>query len=84
MTYTCPKDGGVLDVVMDVDAIKAATKPEDIFNSTDWSMWRYLPLLPVDDPGHLGTPLRSVGWTPVYKPAAAGYRTGDEEPVAER
>ncbi len=68
VTYTCPKDGGVLDVVMDVDAIKATTTPEAIFASKDYSMWRYLPLLPVSDPGHIGTPLRAVGWTPVYKP----------------
>lgn len=76
VTYTCPRDGGVLDVVLNVDAIKAAAKPEDIFKSTDRSMWRYLPLLPVDDPGHLGTPLRSVGWTPVYKPPRLAAELG--------
>lgn len=76
VTYTCPKDGGVLDVVMDVDAINANTKPEDIFNSADRSMWRYLPLLPVNDPGHQGTPLRSVGWTPVYKPPQLAAELG--------
>jgi len=30
------------------------------------SHWRYLPLLPVADPGGEGTPLRCVGWTQVY------------------
>ena len=31
-------------------------------------MWRYLPLLPVSDPGGLGTPLHAAGWTPVFAP----------------
>ena len=31
------------------------------------SLWRYLNLLPVGDPGGIGTPLRRAGWTPVYK-----------------
>lgn len=68
VTYVCPKDGGVLDVVLDFDAIKKMTGLRDIQTSPDFSIWRYLPLLPVSDPGHLGTPLRSVGWTPVYSP----------------
>ncbi|MBN2043866.1 MAG: threonine synthase [Anaerolineales bacterium] len=76
VTYTCPQDGGVLDVVMDVEAIRAATIPEDIFTSPDQSMWRYLPLLPVNDPGHLGTPLRTVGWTPVYNPQRLAAELG--------
>ena len=68
VTYTCPKDGGVLDVVLNVAKIQTESSPEAIFASRDYSMWRYLPLLPVNDPDHFGTPLRSVGWTPVYKP----------------
>jgi threonine synthase len=39
-------------------------------------MWRYLPLLPVGDPGHLGTPLRFVGWTPVYYSARLAAQAG--------
>ncbi|TES91360.1 MAG: threonine synthase [Anaerolineales bacterium] len=68
VTYLCPADKGVLDIVLDFDGIAQATRPSDLQSSNDYSMWRYLPLLPVDDPGHHGTPLRSVGWTPVYKP----------------
>lgn len=68
VTYLCQQDGGVLDVVLDYEDIRGATKPEAIQASGDFSMWRYLPLLPVDDPGHRDTPLRSVGWTPVYRP----------------
>ena len=66
--YVCPKDSGNLNVVLDYEAISKASKPEDIQASHDFSMWRYLPLLPVNDPGHPGTPLRSVGWSPVYSP----------------
>ncbi|MDH3944332.1 MAG: threonine synthase [Anaerolineae bacterium] len=68
MDYVCPKDSGNLNVVLDYEAISKASKPEDIQASHDFSMWRYLPLLPVNDPGHPGTPLRSVGWSPVYSP----------------
>jgi len=67
-TYTCPADGGNLDVVLDYDEIKKSVIPEKLFTSTEFSIWRYLPLLPVKDPGCQGTPLRSVGWTPLYQP----------------
>lgn len=66
--YTCPQDGGNLDVVLDYAGIRAAIDPQDIVNSSDRSIWRYLPLLPVGDPGHEGTVLRAVGWTPLLAP----------------
>jgi threonine synthase len=65
--YTCPKDGGNLDVLLDIERIRSQTHLEDISASEDRSIWRYTPLLPVQDPGFMGTPLRSVGWTPLYK-----------------
>ena len=68
VTYTCPADGGNLDIVLDYLGINKEFSPEKITASTDQSHWRYLPLLPVDDPGLEGTTLRVVGWTPVYKP----------------
>jgi threonine synthase len=64
--YVCPNCGANLDVILDVEWIAAASSPATIGQSPDFSIWRYLPLLPVDDPGHHGTPLRSVGWTPLY------------------
>jgi threonine synthase len=70
VTYTCPADGGNLDIVLDYQGINKEFSPEKITASTDQSHWRYLPLLPVDDPGLQGTTLRVVGWTPVYKPQA--------------
>ena len=76
VTYLCPEDGGVLDVVLNFEGIKQTTKPQNIQTSSDFSMWRYLPLLPVEDPGHFGTPLRSVGWTPVYKPPRLSKELG--------
>ncbi len=65
--YVCTADGGNLNVVLDYDAIRKAYKPQDIFASQESSLWRYEPLLPVNDPGFEGTPLHSAGWTPVYR-----------------
>ena len=67
-TYTCPSDGGNLDVVLDYDAIWNTLSPERIGDTDDTSIWRYLPLLPVQAPGHRGSPLWDVGWTPLYQP----------------
>lgn len=67
VTYTCPKDGGNLDVVLDYAGIRQRFEVNDISSRSDTSLWRYLPLLPVSDPGFEGTPLRNAGWTPTYK-----------------
>ena len=64
--YTCPHDGGNLDVILDYDGIRRDASPADIRCSPETSIWRYLPLLPVKDPGHYGTPLWAVGWTPLF------------------
>ena len=66
VTYTCPKDGGYLDIVLDIDSIKKKFQPEDITSRTDFSLWRYLPLLPVSEPPGDSTPLHAAGWTPVF------------------
>lgn len=68
VTYTCPADGGNLDIRLDYEAIRAAVTPRGIEGSEERSIWRYLPLLPVEDPGHQATPLRAAGWTPLYAP----------------
>ncbi len=67
VTYTCPKDGGNLDVILDYDAIKNKYQPEDILSRHDPSLWRYLPLLPVSKPDGEATPLHAAGGTPVFK-----------------
>jgi threonine synthase len=68
VTYVCPLDGGNLDVRLDYGAINQGTSPESILSSQEESLWRYLPLLPVSDPGSEGTPLRAAGWTPTFSP----------------
>ena len=76
VTYTCPKDGGNLDVVLNYDEIKAQFSPDKFMNLPEASLWRYLNLLPVEDPGGFGTPLRRAGWTPVYKSARLADQLG--------
>jgi threonine synthase len=66
VTYTCPDDGGNLDIVLDYDAIRKKYQPEDLASRAEPSLWRYLPLLPVVYPRADGTPLAAVGWTPVF------------------
>ena len=67
ITYTCPKDGGNLDVVLDIETLRAKYQPEDIVSRAEASLWRYLPLLPVAEVPGGATPLRAAGWTPVYQ-----------------
>jgi threonine synthase len=66
VTYTCPVDGGNLDVVLDVEAIRKKYQPDDFACRDESSLWRYLPLLPVSDPRKDQTPLSMAGGTPVY------------------
>jgi threonine synthase len=66
VTYTCPNDGGNLDIVLDFETIKKKFQPEDITSRTEYSLWRYLPLLPVSEPPGNSTPLHVAGWTPVF------------------
>ena len=60
ITYTCPKDGGNLDVILDYEGIKKKYQPEDITSRDDPSLWRYLPLLPVPEPPGNSTPLHAA------------------------
>jgi threonine synthase len=66
ITYTCPKDGGNLDVILDYDAIRKKYQPGDLTSRANPSIWRYLPLLPVSAPQGDSTPLHLVGGTPIY------------------
>jgi len=76
VTYTCPRDGGNLDVVLDYESIRRKYRPEDILSRYETSLWRYLPLLPVADPGPERNALRSAGWTPTYTPQRLAERLG--------
>lgn len=76
ITYTCPKDGGNLDVLLDYEAIKNKYKQEDILSRNDRSLWRYLPLLPVTAPAGDVTPLHTAGGTPVFGLASPAEKLG--------
>lgn len=74
--YTCPRDGGNLDVLLDISALQRAYQPEDITSRPQASLWRYQPLLPVSEPEESGTPLHSAGWTPLYRPERLAVSLG--------
>ena len=70
--YVCPKHGndGILDVVYDYRRITQRIDRDRLALDPTRSIWRYLPLLPVDPkvagPLVEGTTMASVGWTPLY------------------
>ncbi|HMK09262.1 MAG TPA: threonine synthase [Anaerolineales bacterium] len=74
--YTCPDDGANLEVRLDLERIRATSSPQAISSSSEPSIWRYLALLPVRAPGHRGTPLWAVGWTPLLAPDRLAGRLG--------
>ena len=80
--YVCPKHGdeGILDVVYDYEAIRRHFPLERLLASEERSIWRYLPLLPVDPEVARrlaeGTVLGSVGWTPLYPAPRLAERLG--------
>jgi threonine synthase len=76
ITYTCPKDGGNLDIELDYESLKKKYQPEDITSRDDFSLWRYEPLLPVSAPKGEATPLHLAGWTPVFKLPRLAHKLG--------
>ena len=76
ITYTCPKDGGNLDVILDIAHLRDKYQADDIVSRADSSLWRYLPLLPVAETPVGATPLHTAGWTPVYNLARLGEKLG--------
>ena len=67
LEYTCPACGprqGTLEVLYDYAALKATLTVTYFRDEREPSMWRYLPLLPIEDRRFI-QPLR-VGWTPLY------------------
>jgi threonine synthase len=53
-------------VVLDYTEILKKYCLEDIFQSGEQSLWKYLPILPVNDPGGMNTPMHAAGYTPTY------------------
>jgi len=80
--YVCPHHGddGILDVVYDYDRIRRHFTPGQLAASDDRSIWRYLPLLPVNGEAAWrlaeGTALASVGWTPIYPASRLAAKLG--------
>ena len=74
--YTCPLDGGNLDVVLDIKQLKQKYHVSDITSRKETSLWRYLPLLPVPLPPAEGTPLGAAGYTPMYQPLHLAEKLG--------
>ncbi|GBG56911.1 threonine synthase [Sporomusaceae bacterium FL31] len=60
----CGFNEGILDVIYDYDAVEKKLNPKTLAANSERSMWRYLPLLPVDNPDLI--PHLQVGWTPLY------------------
>jgi len=76
LQYTCPKDGGNLDVILDYASIGRCIDPKEMNCEGEASLWRYLPLLPVDDPGGESTTLHAAGWTPIFSPLRLAEELG--------
>ncbi len=76
VTYTCPKDGGNVEVVLDITSIAASVRPSDIWYSENPSLWRYLPLLPISQLIGLETPLGAAGGTPTFASPVLRAGTG--------
>ena len=67
VTYTCPADNGILDVILDYQDLEKRSTAE-LINEAEPSLWRYFPLLPVSNLIGEGTTIRSAGWTPTFSP----------------
>ncbi len=76
LRYICDDCGisGVLDVVLDYDAIGKVLTREYLQHCSDFSLWRYLPAIPIDDA--LGIQPLQVGWTPLYHLERLAGETG--------
>jgi threonine synthase len=65
--YVCPDHGneGIVDVQYDYDLIGRRISQGDLYHSTNFTIWRYKFLLPVNPDGPV--PPLTVGWTPLYR-----------------
>ncbi len=76
-TYTCPScgsKGGIMDVIYDYQEINRITTREQVTKSRDYSIFRYLPFLPIG--AESVRPHLRVGWSPLYKPQGLGKSLG--------
>ncbi|MDF2591681.1 MAG: L-threonine synthase [Clostridia bacterium] len=65
--YYCPRCGpeGTLDVMYDYSRIKQLFTKESLKTKDEYSLWRYIDLLPIERKPELLN--MQVGWTPLYK-----------------
>jgi threonine synthase len=75
VTYTCPADGGILDVLLDYEDLKGK-HPRELILEGEESLWRYFPLIPVSSLIGEGTTLRAAGWTPTFSPPQLREKLG--------
>lgn len=74
--YVCPRCGndGILEVLYDYDRIRMNFTRQTLQNDPDFSIWRYLALLPVEQrPASLTL---QIGWTPLYASQRIGPALG--------
>jgi threonine synthase len=62
--YVCASCGGNLDVLYDYDRVREQLRKSRLADDRNFTMWRYRPLLPIEDSSTL--PPLTVGWTPIY------------------
>lgn len=74
--YVCPDHGdeGILDVTYDYGAIGETFTKESLAANPDRTMWRYRPLLPIEDDAEV--PPLTVGGTPLYDAPALAESVG--------
>ncbi len=74
--YVCPDHGneGIVDVQYDYDLIGRRLSQGDLLHSTNHTIWRYKPLLPVQPDA--AVPPLTVGWTPLYRTARLAAESG--------
>jgi threonine synthase len=76
-TYTCPECGpqeGILDVIYDYQKIKLYYSRQQLLQSPDYSMFRYIPFLPLNP--ETPRPNLRIGWTPLYRPSGLAEASG--------
>jgi len=61
--YTCKSCGANLQVTYDYEAIRETWKRDSLADNPDLTMWRYMPLYPVES--RLASP--PVGWSPLFE-----------------
>lgn len=76
VSYTCPTDGGNLDVPLDHIKISQEWTPAQIASNPDRSIWRYHALMPVGLPSVDNNTLRTVGDSPFFQAKRLAQRLG--------